>query len=516
MNKDFFAYARECFDRYVGYKAPIDDKIIADNRWFYDQMKFSAAEDEIRPSTAFVFNAVANKHADAMDNFPEVSVLARTQKDEEEAKALSEIVPLQLEISGFKNVYCRNWWSKLKNGAAVYGVFFDNCSNNGIGDIKITRVDLLDIFWEPYITDIQKSEFIFAVDFISTEVLKRMYPSKRIVPYGEESKVRKKLYRRWGDEQYDKSLVVDCYYKNEDGVHLMKFCGDVLLDSTEDRGMTTLYAHGKYPFVFDVMYPGEDTIVGLSVIDVMKNPQEYINKLDTIISKNAFMSGKVRFMVKDNGGINEYELTDLASDIIHVAGSVDESNIRQLQAAPLDGFIVNHRQNKIAEIKEVAGNRDFQQGGTSGGVTAATAISTLQQAGEKLSRDMIFQSYECYREIVYMCIELIREFFTEPHFYRADGQDGTYRYISYVSDGKKCEFDIEVGVQKSNPNSREQQNALARELYAMGVFDAENVEKSRILVELMQFDGKEKVMDYLRRISETVQDRKGGEAENGQ
>lgn len=507
---------RDSFDRYAEYKAPLDEKIIADNKWFYDQMKFAEGDDNLRPSTAFVFNAVANKHADAMDNFPEVSVLARTRDDEAEAKALSEIVPLQLDISGFKRVYCRNWWSKLKNGAAVYGVFFDNLANNGMGDIKITKVDLLNIFWEPYITDIQKSEFVFSVDFISTKQLKRMYPKKRIVPYSEESKIRKKLYRRWGEEQFDKSLVVDCYYKLDGGVHLIKFCGDEILDSTEDRAMTTLYAHGRYPFVIDVMYPGEDSLVGLSVIDVMKNPQEYINKLDAIISKNAFMSGKVRFMIKDNGGINEYELTDMSKDVIHVAGSVDESNIRQLQTAPLDGFIVNHRQNKISEIKEVAGNRDFQQGGTSGGVTAATAISTLQQAGEKLSRDMIYQSYESYREIVYMCIELIREFFTEPHFYRVEGEKGTYKYISYVSDGKRSEFDIEVGVQKNNPNSRQEQNNMARELYSMGVFDGENVEKSLMLIELMQFDGKEKVIDYLRRISKSAADRKGGETENGQ
>lgn len=502
MDKEFFAYARSSFDRYTEYKRPLDDKIIADNRWFYDQLSFSDSGDSIRPSTSFVFNAAANKHADAMDNFPEVNVLSRTKKDEAEAKALAEIVPLQLEISGFKSVYCRNWWKKLKNGAAVYGVFFDNKVNNGIGDIKITDVDILNIFWEPYINDIQQSEFIFCADFINTNALKKMYPGKKITPYADESKIRKQLYRRRGDEQSEKSLVVDCYYKSDGGVQLIKFCGDTLLDSTEERGMKSLYAHGRYPFVIDALYPGEDTIVGLSLIDIMKNPQEYINRLDAIISKNAFMSGKARFMVRDNGGINEYELTDLSADIIHVAGSVDESNIRQFQAAPLDGFIVNHRQNKISEIKEVSGNRDFQQGGTSNGVTAASAITTLQQSGEKLSRDMIYQSYESYKQIVYMCIELIREFFTEPHFYRVSSPDGSYRYITYTAKEKRCEFDIEVGVEKSSPGGRQEQNALARELYAMGVFDEGNEQKAQAMVELMQFDGKERVMDYLRRASE--------------
>ena len=66
------------------------------------------------------------------------------------------------------------------------------------------------------------------------------------------------------------------------------------------------------------------------------------------------ISGKTRFMIKDNGGMNEYELTDLTKDVIHVAGSVGEENIRELQAKPLHSFIIQHRQNKIDELKEVS------------------------------------------------------------------------------------------------------------------------------------------------------------------
>lgn len=512
MNKEFFDRARYCFERWSEYKRPFDEKIISDSRWFYNQLKFDGGGDEARPSSSFLFNAIANKHADAMDNFPEACVLARTLEDEAEAKALSEIMPIQMELSGFKSVYSQNWWNKLKHGTAVYGVFFDGEKNGGIGEIKIKAVDILNIFYEPYIHDIQESEFVFCTEFISTQRLKKLYPGKRIPSYSDEGKVRKQLYRRFGEEESEKSLVVDCYYKTDAGVSLLKFCGDELLDSTEERGQDSLYAHGRYPFVFDVLYPGEEPLMGLSMIDVMKNPQEYINKLDDIISKNALMSGKVRYMVKDSGGINEYELTDLSSDIIHVAGSVDEANIRQLQPAPLDAFVINHRQSKIAEMKEISGNRDFQQGGTSGGVTSGTAITTLQQAGEKLSRDMISQSYECYKQLAYMCAELIREFYTEPHFYRICAADGSHRYITYAAGGRRCEFDIEIHVRKNNPYGKAEQNALVRELYAMGVFDRENAEKSLLLAELMQFDGKERVCEYLKNAIAA----KGGEKADGQ
>ncbi len=48
------------------------------------------------PSSAWLFNAILNKHADAMDNYPEPVVLPRERSDEESAKTLSSILPVVL------------------------------------------------------------------------------------------------------------------------------------------------------------------------------------------------------------------------------------------------------------------------------------------------------------------------------------------------------------------------------------------------------------------------------------
>lgn len=510
MKPEFFKHAKDSFYRYVRLKYRLDNKIIENNEWLEKQMEFSNSEDTVLPTTAFVFNAIANKHADAMDNYPEPNILPRHMDDEKEAKALSKIIPVQMEISGFKKVYSDNWWTKLKHGLSVYGVFFKNDDNSGMGEVVVRKLDVLNVFWEPYISDLQESEFLFITSFERTENLKEMYPKKQIIPYQEEVQIQR-MRHTWDEELYkEKSLVVDCYYKTSSGVHMLKFCGETLLDSTEDRGMDTLYEHGLYPVVADTIFSSGEQVGGIGMIELLKNPQEYVNKLDSIISRNALLSGKIRFMVKDNGGINEHELTDLSSDIIHVAGSVSDDNVRQFQASPLDAFIINHRQSKIAEMKEIAGNRDFQQGGSSNGVTAYSAIAALQQSGEKLSRDMIYESYNAYKQIIFMCIEIIRQFYFEPRFYRADASDGTYEYIAYSNDGlmkkpsaingyeRRPEFDVEVSVQKNNPYSKAEQNELAKQLYQLGVFDSPNAEKASMLLELMQFEGKAKVMEYLK------------------
>lgn len=516
MKQEFFREIKDNFRKYTEYKADFDNKVIDHADWLKAQTKFSTSEDEIRPTTAFIFNAIANKHADAMDNFPEPNILSRHAEDESEAKSLSKIIPLQLEMTGFKRAYSRNWWTKLKYGGALYGVFFDSSSAGGMGEIAVRPLDLLNVFWEPNITDIQQSRFLFIISFIRTDELRKRYPDKSIVPYGEEIPLRGRRHI-WDEEVYrEKSLVVDCYYKTDGAVHLAKFSGETLLDSTEDRGMDTLYEHGLYPVIVDPLFADDEGLFGFGLIDIMKNPQEYINKLDAIISKNALISGKVRFIVKDNGGINEHELTDLSSDIIHAAGGVGEDSIRQFQASPLDAFIIAHRQNKIAEMKEIAGNRDFQQGGTANGVTAYSAISALQQAGEKLSRDMIHESYEAYRQLILMCIELVRQFYFEPRFFRSRDEAGKPEYIVYSNNElaekelpngghRRPEFDVEVSVQRSNPYSKAEQNEIAKQLYQLGVFNPENAERATMLIDVMQFEGKGKVLDYLKKCTERNQ-----------
>lgn len=524
---EFFTKIRESYRLYKEHKEPYTRKIIENNRWFKSRHEDESYGEMPAPTTPYLFNAIANKHADVMDNYPEPNILERTESDRPIAETLTKILPVQLELCDFKQTYSRAWWYKLKNGASCFGVFFNPSMHNGIGDIDIKRIDLLNLFWEPGITDIQESKFVFLTALIDNDLLKDKYPqyadrftgnaNMELLTYDDSMTALNQDILR------DKTLVIDCYYKkNKNGrqtVEMLKYTDNLILDASEDRGSTGLYDHGKYPFVFDVMYPDEDSPVGFGLIDVIKNPQLYIDRLDALISQNALISGKSRFMIRDNGGLNEYELTDISKDIIHVAGAVSDENIRELQTKPLHPFIIQHRQNKIAELKEVAGNRDFQQGDTRGGVTAYSAIAALQQAGEKLSRDMISEGYCAYKEIIYLCIELIKQFYDTPHTYRIGGENEKTEYISLTrsdffasaSPGTKpAEFDITVSAEKNNPFSRAAQNQTLLDLWKMGVFSPETKESAKVLLESLHLDGKEKLIEGLSNLplSDAAQEKK--------
>ena len=84
-----------------------------------------------------------------MDQFPSPVVLPREESDRQTADQLSKILPVLLERSGFEETYSTGWWHKLKNGTAVYGVFWDPGAGGGTGEAVVKEIDLLRIFWEP-------------------------------------------------------------------------------------------------------------------------------------------------------------------------------------------------------------------------------------------------------------------------------------------------------------------------------------------------------------------------------
>lgn len=521
IKPEFIAKAQRMYQKYKSDKAELNKRIVDNNKWYksnYSRL-LNPKTNETEPATAFIFSAIENKYADAIDNFPVPNLLEREPSDSKTAKILSKIIPVQLDMSGFKRVYKDNWRRKLKHGTAVYGVFYNEKSD----DIDIRAIDLMNIYCDMHIRDIQDSQFLFIVNAVDNDILKETYPAFKSLFCGDAS-----IEGGSGTHTLeDRTEVIDCYYKKADGaLHMIKFVGSAVIDATEDtEGYENgLYAHGMYPVIFDVLYPEEDCPFGFGIVDTIRNPQQYIDKLDGIIIKNALLSGKQRYLVKENGNINEKEFCDYSKDIVHVTGSVDETNIKPIQAQGLSNYIIQHRLEKINELKEVIGNRDFQQGATSGGVTAATAITTLQQSGQKLSRAVIDDSYDAYKQLVLMMIELMREFYDEERVFRITNDIGGTEFAGfnnsllltkvekrdalgfvYDTEYKRTEFDISVIPQRENPFTKETNNQTILSLWNGGFFQPQNFDVSIIALQSMNFDGKEKVIEQIKELQEKQQ-----------
>ena len=521
IGKEQVQKASTILQKYKEGKANLETRIIENEQWYklrhWECMR--KKDQEIQPTSAWLFNCIANKHADAMDNFPSPNVLPREEGDKAEAEMLTSIIPVILDQNDFEETYSDVMSYKLKMGTGVYGVFWDKSKLNGLGDISIRKIDLINLFWESGIMDIQKSRNLFHVELADNDVLMSSYPQLQGKLGSATMDITKYVYDDKVDTN-DKSIVVDWYYKkNVNGktvLHYCKYVNDVVLFATEndpnfaERGW---YDHGLYPFIFDPLFQTEGTPTGFGYIDVGKSPQEYIDRGNQAIMKNMLANAAPRHFVGNNAEINMEEYTDLSKDIIHVEGTIDQTSIMPIQGKPLNDIYVAVINNKIDELKETTGNRDVSTGGTTGGVTAASGIAAQMEAGSKLSRDGNKSSYRTYRKMCLMIIELIRQFYDLPRKFRIMGENGAARYVQYSNAGIAPQpegiefgvdmgyrlplFDIEVTAQKQSPYSKMSQNELALQFFGAGFFSPANADMALACLDMMDFDRKHFIMQKI-------------------
>lgn len=552
IGKDQLRKGMEILRAYKKGKQVLEDKITRNEKWWkmrhWDFLETEESRDDPKPASGWLFNVIISKHADYMDSIPAPDILPREMGDVEEAKRLSSIVPVIMKQNGFRKVYSDEVWYKLKHGTGVFGIFWDKTKLNGLGDVLIKDIDLLNIFWEPGIKDIQDSQNIFTVELIDNSVLEQQYPQCQ----GQLSKTQDTLIKKYMyDESIDttsKSAVIDWYYhKTVNGkrtLQYIKFTDDIVLYATENdvavptqtqtvqdpnTGMVMqtevpvgesmaqrgLYDHAKYPFVFDALFPEAGMPVGFGFVDVCKNPQASIDIYNNAFEKNVQFVASPRYMVRNDGGINEEEFSNPNALLVHVDGNLGEDSYAPINTPTfVNGNYLQILDSKIQEMKETAGNRDAVTGGTTSGVTAASAIAAMQESAGKTSRDQISQTYEVYKDVVYLIIELIRQFYNMPRQFRIIGEGGQQEFTQYSNTGLQPQyqgvefgvdmgyrmpvFDIEVKAEKESAYTQLSQNELAIQFYNLGFFNPQQADQALACMDMMEFQGKQQMVTKIQ------------------
>ncbi len=516
--------ALEVLQEYKAGKASLEQRVIEAER-YYRQHNWGQKRNDFkrygaRSNSAWLFNSCMIKHSDAMDNYPEANVLPREDGDSEAAKALSEVIPTVLELNDYEEIYDRAWWDKIVKGTAVYCVTWDQDKSNGIGDVSINRVDILNVYWDPSVADIQQSRDFFCVALIDNKQLEEDYGDLVKDKLGSATFVPGQYAYETTHNTAGKSAVIDWYYKRGGVLHLCKFVENIVLYASEDderyaeRGY---YDHGLYPFVFDAYYPMEGSPAGFGQVDLCRDAQDYIDRLDSAILDSAMINARPKHFINNAGGVNEKEALDPEAPFVHVNGSgaVGDS-VYPYPKSELNALYVNVLNNKISELRETSGSTAAAQGGVAAGVTAYSAIAAMQEAASKPSRDLIRAGYRKFRDVCYMMIELFRQFYDVPRTIRITGEGamGGDQYMQFDNSmlGPQMQpgitgvdfserlpiFDIKVKAAKQTAYSRMAQNELAKELYGAGLFAPQNADSAVMVLEMMSFEGKDKIVEKVK------------------
>jgi hypothetical protein len=523
---------------YKAGKANLERRVIAAENWWKlrnsteEQSASELMTNGFTSRSAWLHNVIVTKHADAMEAYPEPNVLPREMGDKGEARMLSDIIPCILEQNDFEKTYSDVMWRKTKGGTGVYKVVWNKNKHNGLGDIEVSCVNLLNLFWEAGITDIQKSRYVFQTELYDKDLLKEMYPEQlKDGVKGDAFTAAKFLY----DDHVktdNKATVIECYYhkyvEGKNTLQYIKYVGDKVLYATENdmepvadpftgeqkppMAVTGLYDHGLYPYVFDALYPIEGSPCGYGYIDIGQSPQTLIDVLETCFARNARAGAMPRYFGRNGSSINEEEFLDLSKTIVHVEGNLNEDYIRKIDVGSIDGSYMNLMQWAVDELRETSGNNETATGGVPSGVTSGAAIAAIQAASGKGSKDATKGSYRAFGKVVELCIELIRQFYTMPRKFRVLGQFGAEQYITYTNEKLQAQqqqgfgddmgmrlpvFDVKISAQTKNVYTKVTQNELALQFFNLGFCNPQMTDQSLMCLDMMDFDGKDAIMQKI-------------------
>ena len=530
----------EILEQYKAGKAQTAARIIASENWWKlrnttEEQKDTniGADGGFKSVSGWLHNVITSKHADAMEAYPEPNILPREAGDRGEAQMLSAIIPCVLEQNDFESTYNDVMWQKTKTGTGAYKVVWSKHKLNGLGDISIEKVNLLNIYFEPGITDIQKSRYFFHTELHDKDILEERYPQLKGKLNSQTFISSKFLYDDSVNTENKQTVIEVYYHKFIGGKMTLQYCkyvGDQVLYATENdtqpktdamgaviappANIKGLYDHGRYPYVIDALFPIEGSPFGYGYVDICRNPQTVIDLLNTSFVKNAMVGATPRYFSRGDGNVNEAEFLDLSKPIVHVSNAAQDA-LQRIEHTTLDNNYIGVLDRTIQELRETSGNTETSTGNISSGVTAASAIAALQEASGKGSRDSTQGSYRAYTQIVDMCIELIRQFYDMPRQFRILGEYGMEQYVSYTNAGLKPQyqgndfgqdmgfrlpvFDIKVSAQKKNVYTKVSQNELAVQFFQLGFFNPQLTDQTLLCLEMMDFDGKDEIMQKVSR-----------------
>ncbi len=547
IGRDQILKATEILKKYKEGKATLEAKITENEQFWKLRQWGNVSNDnktEYMKSTTWLWSCIQGRYSDAMDSFPTCNIKPRQSDDKAQAKMLSSIVPVVLEQNKYEETYSDIAWYTLKQGGSIQGIFWDITKHNGLGDIAVKKIDILNAFWQPGITDLQQSRHFFTIELVDNEVLEQRFPETVGHLNGNTVNVATYIY----DDKIDtkeKSVVVDWYYHTEYGgkkvLQFCKFVNDVVLFASENEttpptiidpvtglqvphgesmAQRGYYDHGLYPFVVMNLYPIEGSLIGYGLTDIGRSTQLDIDTLNNAMVENAAEGANPRYFVKANSQVNSEEFLDRKKKLVKVEGSLDEQSLRPIDTKPLDGNYINFFSIKTDELKTATSNQDVHNGSTSSGVTAASAIAALQEAAGKNARSSNREFYRAYKEVVYQVIELIRQFYDSPRVFRiAPDAAGNEEFVNFDNSGivgqpqiingidmglRLPEFDVDVTAEKASPYKKMEMNELALNFYAQGFFNPQMADQALACLEIMDFDHKDLVVSKIQQ-NQTLQ-----------
>jgi hypothetical protein len=237
------------------------------------------------------------------------------------------------------------------------------------------------------------------------------------------------------------------------------------------------YSHGDYPFIkFDHIQSGQ--FYGTSVIEDLIPLQRELNRTRSQIveAKNLMSKPKILY---PKGSIDPSKINSEPGQGIPYEPGLGEP--RPLPMQNLPQFVADEVQRIMADMDDISGQHEVSRGNTPSQVTAATAISYLQEQDDTILAEVIHGIEYGMEQLGRHILCYVIDYWDMERLIKIAGKDESFDVTFLKGSALRGNKDVRVEAGSALPHSKAAKQAFLMDLFKMGVFAEKPSEFLRIL-----------------------------------
>lgn len=497
----------ELYDEFDGIVSA-DHERIRRNRAIHELRDPLAGEHE--PQLPVLLSTIQSKIADQMDNMPEAVLTPESPGMQEYAEDATDLVRWVFDRNYFDGMYPRLAEDYYVAGCAVMQIHWDEDMDGGDGNVRLMRVPPDYLTWDPAARDLQDCRAIFKTAFHPRGWYVEHYPDAGRYVGGDDYSDPDRPTDTPRDESV---MLLEAWWREYDAqsetyrVHVSHMAGRALLYDSRTDFPQGVYAHGRYPFEMCTYRDAVGTLAGRSCVEDFVELNRSANRMSKYIDWATRFAARPKLILGQGLELrDEQEITRADRQIVHVDGMVSNNNLVWMPTPQLPPAAYQMMQWSVDALKQESGQNQFARGEGGMGVTAASAIQSLQEAGAKSSRMESQRLADMYRRAVEQVLWLMGQFYELPRIVMITGKSDSPYAAEVILAGRMMlteamdmhpAYRVNTQIRRRNPLRVESENQLILQLYEMSARSGQPLPVTSVL-ELLQVDGKERILPRMQ------------------
>lgn len=222
------------------------------------------------------------------------------------------------------------------------------------------------------------------------------------------------------------------------------------------------YPFSKYSHIPTGRYYGDSTIT-----DLIPLQKEYNRTRSQIIEAKNRMSKPQ--LLAPRGSVNVGQMTNEPGQVILYTPGFSPPTPLPLQSLP--PYVIEELTRVLSDMDDISGQHEVTKGRVPPGVTAATAISYLQEQDDSKLSHTIDSIEDGVEKMARHTLSYVGQFWDVPRIIKVIGDSGSFDALALKSSDLRGNTDIRVEAGSALPTSKAAKQAFIMDLMKMGFVD---------------------------------------------